>query len=136
VIDIKAVNCFFAIIGGDHVSTLEFDGMRFYKSLNDVRELKKLNWKQVGAQTGVSASTLTRMGQGKKPDADSLAKLSAWGGINPASYVLNYNRVQDSEGTLPQVLALFRADPNLNKQAITALEEMVRAAYKNLRENK
>jgi len=118
------------------VSTLEFDGMRFYKSLNDVRELKKLNWKQVGAQTGVSASTLTRMGQGKKPDADSLAKLSAWGGINPASYVLNYNRVQDSEGTLPQVLALFRADPNLNKQAITALEEMVRAAYKNLRENK
>jgi hypothetical protein len=44
--------------------------------------------------------------------------------------------MQDSENTLPKVLALFRADPNLNTQAITALEEMVRAAYKNLREKR
>jgi transcriptional regulator with XRE-family HTH domain len=118
------------------VTTPEFDGMRFYKALNDIRESRELTWKQVGEQTGVSASTLTRMGQGRRPDADSLAKLSAWGGINPADFVLNHNRMQDSENTLPKVLALFRADPNLNTQAITALEEMVRAAYKNLREKR
>lgn len=118
------------------MTALEFDGTRYYKALNDVRELRKLTWKQVGEETGVSSSTLTRMGQGKKPDADSLAKLSAWGRIDPASFVLNCDRQQGSEETLPQVLALFRADPTLNKQAVSALEEMVRAAYKNLREKK
>ncbi len=119
------------------MATLEFDGMGFYKALNDIRETSSLTWKQVGEQTGVSASTLTRMGQGRKPDADSLAKLSAWGRVNPADFVLNQeNKRNSQEETLPQVFALFRADPKLNEQAITALEEMVRAAYKNLRENK
>lgn len=119
------------------MATLEFDGMGFYKALNDIREMKSLNWKQVGEQTGVSASTLTRMGQGRRPDADSLAKLSAWGRVNPADFVLNQvNERGSQEDTLPQVFALFRADPKLNEQSVKALEEMVRAAYKNLRENK
>jgi transcriptional regulator with XRE-family HTH domain len=127
---------FLQFFGGVPVTTLEFDGMSFYKAINDVRELRGLNWKQISEATGVSASTLTRMGQGKKPDADSLAKLSAWGGINPANFVRNSKATRHSGDTLPQVLALFRADPNLSKPAISALEEMVRAAYKNLRGNK
>lgn len=117
------------------MTALEFDGMGFYKALNDVREAQQLTWKQVGEKTGVSASTLTRMGQDKKPDAASLAKLSAWGGLNPANFVRHQQRdMLHGEDTLPQVFALFRADPHLNDQAISALEEMVRAAYKTLKE--
>lgn len=118
------------------MATLEFDGMGFYKALNDIRESRGLTWKQVGEQTGVGASTLTRMGQGRRPDADSLAKLSAWGKVNPADFVLNQREQNSNEETLPQVFALFRADPKLNEHAVKALEEMVRAAYKNLRESK
>lgn len=119
------------------MTALEFDGMGFYKALNDIREEKDLTWRQVSEATGVSASTLTRMGQDKKPDAASLAKLSAWAGLNPANYVLNQQRdVPAGEDTLPQVFALFRADPSLNDKAIAALEEMVRAAYKSLKEKR
>ena len=46
-----------------------FDGDAFYKALETVVKLNNKNWKQVAAETGVGASTLTRMAQGKKPDA-------------------------------------------------------------------
>lgn len=119
---------------GDIVNTKigEFDSMAFYRALDAERGNRDLNWKQLAAETGVSASTLTRMAQGKRPDADSLAKLSAWAGINPADYVDKIGDTQ-SEESLTKVLAYFRADANLTKEAAIALEEMVHAAYNRLK---
>lgn len=110
----------------------DFDAMAFYKALDAERENKGLNWKQLASATGVSASTLTRIAQGRRPDADSLAKLAAWAGINPADYVdkMDPNRSVES---LSKVLAYFRADANLSKEAAIALEEMVQAAYNRLK---
>ncbi len=34
--------------------------------------------RDVSAETGLSPSTLTRLGQGQKPDADGLVTLLAW----------------------------------------------------------
>jgi len=110
----------------------DFDAMAFYRALDAERESKHLNWKQLAALTGVSASTLTRMAQGRRPDADSLAKLSAWAGINPADYVDRIGDIQSAE-SLTKVLAYFRADANLTKEAAVALEEMVQAAYNRLK---
>ena len=110
----------------------DFDAMAFYRALDAERESKSLNWKQLALATGVSASTLTRMAQGKRPDADSLAKLSAWAGINPADYVDRMGG-SPSEESLTKVLAYFRADANLTKEAAVALEEMVHAAYNRLK---
>jgi len=72
------------------------------------------------------------MAQGRRPDADSLAKLSAWAGINPADYVDRIGDIQSAE-SLTKVLAYFRADANLTKEAAVALEEMVQAAYNRLK---
>ncbi len=52
-----------------------FDSDAFYAALDGVRRARDLNWKEVAAQSGVSASTLTRMAQGKRPDVDGLAAL-------------------------------------------------------------
>ena len=57
-----------------------FDATGFYGAIDSVRQGRELNWKQVAAQSGVSASTLTRMAQGKRPDVDGLAALAAWYG--------------------------------------------------------
>lgn len=37
-----------------------------------------ISMRTVAAETGLSPSTLTRIGQGQKPDADSLLTLLAW----------------------------------------------------------
>lgn len=61
---------------------VQFDNKAFNLVLDTVRGSKKLNWKQVAEQSGVSASTLSRIIMGKNPDVDSLARLVDWCGID------------------------------------------------------
>lgn len=63
-----------------------FDFAGFYEALCATIRARNVTMAQVGHQTGVSASTLSRMAKGQHPDAASLAALSAWAGINPAEY--------------------------------------------------
>src|SRR4051812_27235672 len=90
-----------------------FDGDAFYRALEATVSARDKNWKQVSAETGVSASTLTRMAQGRKPDAASLAALSAWAGLNPSDFVQAPYKVARRE-SLAQISTLLRADPNLD----------------------
>ena len=58
-----------------------FDAEGFFDALDEVRDSKGLTWKEVADESEVSASTLTRMAQGKRPDVDSLAALLKWSGL-------------------------------------------------------
>ena len=64
-----------------------FDAAAFYEAIDATRQARHLNWKQVAASSGVSASTLTRMAQGKRPDVDGLAALAAWSGLNADDFI-------------------------------------------------
>lgn len=109
-----------------------FDAEAFYEALDAVRQARRLTWKQVASQSGVSASTLTRMAQGKRPDVDGLAALAAWSGLSADGYV----RSAEARPT-PEPLALItthlRGDKNLSPEAATALDELIKATYHRLR---
>lgn len=109
-----------------------FDGDAFYRSLEMTVSARGKNWKQVASETGISASTLTRMAQGRKPDAASLAALSAWAGINPSDYVEAPYKTGRAE-SMTQISALLRSDPNLDAQSAEAVEAIVKAAYERMR---
>lgn len=47
-------------------------------AIHAVSRHRKISLRDVAAETGVSASTLTRLSQGQKPDADALVTLLAW----------------------------------------------------------
>ncbi len=113
-----------------------FDGEAYYKALSVTVDARHINWRQVSKETGVGASTLTRMSQGKGPDAASLAALSAWSGLNPADYVEGINNSDPSPDTVLKVAAIFRADRNLSAEAKGALEGIVRAAYDQMKKKK
>jgi hypothetical protein len=66
----------------------DFDGALFYQRLNHVRKTVDVDWAYISRQTGVSATTLSRMALGRHPDAASLAALSAWAGIDPAKCIV------------------------------------------------
>ena len=104
----------------------------FYRALEAVRQTRKLNWKQVAGETGVAASTLTRMSQGKRPDVDTLAALSDWSGLNPVDYmpIAESDRQRD---TLAMVSTCFSNDPNLDKEAAEAIDLMVKTVYEQFR---
>lgn len=112
-----------------------FQPETFYEDLAKTVASRKLTWKQVSIDTHVSPTTLTRMAQGRQPDAASLAALSAWAGINPADYVKSKVKKGVPE-PMVAISALLRADPKLEPQAVKALESIIQAAYENLKDRK
>lgn len=112
----------------------EFDGDAFYAALERSVRAKGANWKMVSQDTGVSQTTLTRMGQGRRPDAASMATLSAWAGINPAHYVTgSFAGRGDGGGTLEKLMLVLRHDSQLSDEARKQLEAIVESAYNALK---
>jgi len=66
---------------------MKFDFQRFYQAVNAKRTERAASWRQVAREIGIGKSTLARMAQNKRPDADGLAALSFWAEVNPADFV-------------------------------------------------
>ena len=107
-----------------------FDHGAFSAALIATRLSRQMNWKQVAAESGVSASTLTRMSQGKRPDVDGLAALVKWSGLSADLFI---DHPGSSPEPLAQMTALLRADKKLNEASKRALEGVLLAAYERLR---
>ena len=109
-----------------------FDSGALYEALDAERLARNLNWKQVAAQSGVSASTLTRMAQGRRPDVDGLAALASWSGLRADDFVRS-----EIERPAPEPLAristYLRCDTNLTPEAAAALDAVIKATYDRLR---
>ena len=103
-----------------------FDSEKFYAALDAQRIALGLTWKQVADESGVSASTLTRMAQGKRPDVDGLAALLAWGGLEADSFVSNSGSAPDP---LTQMTILVRGDQRLSPSNKSVIEGVLRAVY-------
>ena len=101
------------------------------------REELKLSLRDVADETGVSASTLSRIENGTgKPDSDNIARLSAWLDM-PIDRLMTKKSEEvepviyyPHEATPEIVEAHLRADKNLNAETAQALSELFRVAYK------
>lgn len=110
-----------------------FDGQGFYDALDATRLARGLNWKQVAAKSGVSASTLTRMAQGKRPDVDSLAALVAWSGLKADQYVRTDVGDRREAEPLAIISTYLRSDKHLSPESAAALDSIIRAAYEQMK---
>ena len=109
-----------------------FDTKGFYEALDATRQARNLNWKQVAGESGVSASTLTRMAQGKRPDVDGMAALVSWSGLKTDDFIRSETKQAEPE-PLAMISTYLRADKNLSPASAAALDEVVRATYERLR---
>jgi transcriptional regulator with XRE-family HTH domain len=109
-----------------------FDSDTFFDALEAVRLARKKNWKQVAHEAGISASTLTRMAQGKRPDVDSLAALAAWSGLNIDTFVRGRGPASEPE-PLAMISTYLRSDKHLSPEAAKALDSVIKATYERLR---
>jgi transcriptional regulator with XRE-family HTH domain len=103
------------------------------------REQKSLSLRDVAQETGVSASTLSRIENGAgKPDADNIARLTAWLDM-PIERVMHHGSRSPNdpkpvvyfphESTPEVVEAHLRADRQLTPETAKALSELFRVAY-------
>ena len=88
----------------------------------------------MAAQSDVSASTLTRLSQGRQPDVNSLAALTAWLGMSADQFMRAETIDQfGAASPLAQISSIIHQDPHLNPEGAVALEELIRATYARLR---
>ena len=103
------------------------------------REQHGLSLRDVADETGVSASTLSRIENGTgKPDADNIARLAAWLDM-PIERVMHHGHraatdpkpvVYYPHESTPEIIeAHLRADRHLTPQTAKALSELFRVAY-------
>ena len=92
---------------------MKFDFEKFYQAVNAKRTQRAASWRQVAREIGIGKSTLARMAQNKRPDADGLAALSFWAEINPADFVR-------LESAVPMSRSITDDGPALGNGAITA----------------
>lgn len=109
-----------------------FDNEAFYAALNATRLSRQRTWKEVAGEAEISASTLTRIGQGKRPDVDGLAALLRWSGLKAEEFIRDGD--EGAAEPLARVTALLRADPNLSAENAKVLEDIVMATYSRLRD--
>jgi transcriptional regulator with XRE-family HTH domain len=106
-------------------------------ALDSERKTKGLSWRQLAKAARVSPSTLTRMQQGKSPDVNTFSALTGWLNI-PAErfYTEQPNRQGQREDPMAVISTLLRGKKKMNPKAITALQELVNAAFKLSKELK
>ena len=103
------------------------------------REQQGMSLRDVAEETGVSASTLSRIENGTgKPDADNIARLAAWLDM-PIERVMHHGPRSAAdpkpvvyyphESTPEIVEAHLRADRHLTPETAKALSELFRVAY-------
>ncbi len=72
------------------MSTHRLDTDALHLAIYARMHAERLTSRQVAVQIGIGASTLTRIKQGKRPDADALVSLLVWLGRDIADFtVLN-----------------------------------------------
>ena len=109
-----------------------FDSEGFYRAMDATRQARGMTWKDVASASGISASSLTRMAQGKRPDIDSLAALAAWSGLETDRFV-RPNGIRPAPDPLAVISAQLQSDPQLSAEAKAALDGLVKATYERLR---
>ncbi len=109
-----------------------FDAEGFFADLDDQRDARNLTWKQVAEEAHVSASTLTRMAQGRRPDVDSLAALLKWSGLSADDYIIDADESEaQTPSPLASIAAQFRRDKKLPAEGKKAIEATLKAMYQH-----
>lgn len=106
-----------------------FDLDGFFSALDAQRIGRQLTWRQVANEARISASTLTRMSQGHRPDVDGLAALCRWSGLQADDFLVPAER---SVEPLAQISTWLRGDKNLTPEAAVALDQVIKATYERL----
>ncbi len=108
-----------------------------YAALDAKRKTEELSWRDVAGEMGVSASTLTRMAQGSSPDVEGFGKMVRWLGVSADDFIARAKTsAKKSDDLLVVVSRHLRASKELDPQSAKALENIIEAAYKQVKDLK
>ena len=100
-------------------------------ALDQHRRARKLSWRQVASEAGVSPSTLSRMTQDKRPDVDSFAAIVSWLGVPADTFlVARHGESIGAQKTRAVLSTHLRAGKNLSPEAEEAIQDLLGAVQR------
>jgi transcriptional regulator with XRE-family HTH domain len=110
------------------------DTEALFAALDAERKSRKLSWRQLAAEVGVSPSTMTRLANGQRPDVDAFAALVRWLGQSADSFLVSDAAPSREEPDLVAQLApLLRARSDLNENDAKYLEDLIAVAARRFK---
>src|SRR5262245_11294577 len=103
------------------------DVQALYAALSAKRQAEQMSWRQLAQKIGISASTMTRLAQGQRPDVDAFATLIRWLGLPAEQFITPSDTGVDEPDILIQIVPLLRARSDLSPSEIEYLEEIIGA---------
>jgi transcriptional regulator with XRE-family HTH domain len=109
-----------------------------YDALDVKRRAHGLSWRDAAGEIGVSASTLTRMAQGASPDVEGFGKMVRWLAVSADEFIARprTRAAKKPEELLVVVSRHLRASRELDPKSAKALESIIEAAYKHMKDLK
>jgi transcriptional regulator with XRE-family HTH domain len=106
------------------------DVKALHAALESARTARELSWRQLAKEIGVSASTISRMANGLKPDVTAFAAMTTWLRMPAEDFYVGIDDAADRPE--PELVAslgpLLRARRDLSERDVEYLEEVIAAA--------
>jgi transcriptional regulator with XRE-family HTH domain len=114
-------------------ATVDVGGL--YAALDAARASKKLSWRQLAKEIGVSPSTMTRMGNSQKPEINAFAAMVRWLNMPAETFMIDEDTApraapRKEPPLLAQLAPLLRARTDLDADDVRYLEEVIGAAVR------
>jgi transcriptional regulator with XRE-family HTH domain len=103
-----------------------------YAALDAVREHRKLSWRQMAREVGVSPSTFSRLANKQKPDVDAFLAMVRWLKVPAERFMIDEEdeAAREAPELMAELAPLLRARKDLNSEDKTYLEELIGAAMR------
>ncbi|MBJ8342974.1 helix-turn-helix transcriptional regulator [Antrihabitans sp. YC3-6] len=101
--------------------------------MDAARSQAGLSWRQVAKELGVSASTISRMAQGLRPDVTAFAAMTTWLRMPAEDFYANVNRSDREPDLVASLGPLLRARSDLTEKDVSYLEDVIASAARRFR---
>lgn len=108
------------------------DIQALYAALDGKRQARRLSWRDVAQELGISPSTFTRLAQQRRPDVDTFASLVKWLAVPAESFMRSSDESADAPEPMSVISTYLRSSKHLSSEHAEALEDIIQAAYKHL----
>lgn len=109
------------------------DVKALHAALDAARAKEGLSWRQLAKEVGVSASTISRMANGLKPDVTAFAAMTTWLRMPAESFYVDPMRSDEEPELVASLVPLLRARRDLTENDVAYLEEVIAAAARRFR---
>jgi transcriptional regulator with XRE-family HTH domain len=114
------------------------DVVGLHAALDAAREGRGWSWRQLARELGLSASTMSRLANGQKPDVDAFAVMVSWLGADANTFIITEEEAReraerDEPDLVAQLAPLLRARRDLDEKDVDHLEDLIRSAVRRFK---